>query len=170
MLTTKPFSIETVSASYSIHTVFLVPSNISFSLTVFLLEPLNQTGVVADYNLHMIGVDKMDQIASYYSFTHKTVKWWRKVFFWLLQVAVVNTYIIHKKLQLSVEMPAKSHTMLHCEVLMELCRPLMQLQKPPTRVYSDHSLERLQKVQCFSTKRIKRKDCCVCNSRDERTE
>ena len=126
--------------------------------------------VVADYNLHMIGVDRMDQLASYYSFTHKSVKWWRKVFFCLLEVAVVNTYIIHKKLQLSVEMPAKSRTMFRREILMDLCRPLMQFQKPPTHIYSDHSLERLQNVQHFSTNRITRKDCRVCTSRDQGAE
>ena len=52
--------------------------------------------VVHDYNQ---GVDKLDQIASYYSFLHKSVKWWRKVFFWLLEVAVINAFIIHKKLE-----------------------------------------------------------------------
>ena len=54
--------------------------------------------VIDDYNQHMLGVDKLDQFASYYSFLHKSVKWWRKVFFWMLEVAVINAYIIYKKL------------------------------------------------------------------------
>ena len=33
--------------------------------------------VIDDYNQHMLGVDKLDQFASYYSFLHKSVKWWR---------------------------------------------------------------------------------------------
>ncbi len=45
----------------------------------------------------MFGVDKLDQLVSYYSFLHKNVKWWRKVFFWCLEVAVVNS-IIFKEL------------------------------------------------------------------------
>lgn len=36
---------------------------------------------VADYNQYMLGMDKSDQLSSYYSFLHKRVKWWRKVFF-----------------------------------------------------------------------------------------
>ena len=36
--------------------------------------------VVDDYNQHMLGVNKLDQFASYYSFLHKSVRWWRKVF------------------------------------------------------------------------------------------
>ena len=49
----------------------------------------------------MLGVDKLDQFARYYSFLHKSVKWWRKVFFWMLEVTVVNSYIIYKKLAMS---------------------------------------------------------------------
>lgn len=37
---------------------------------------------VADYNQYMLGMDKSDQLSSYYSFLHKRVKWWRKVFFY----------------------------------------------------------------------------------------
>ena len=32
---------------------------------------------------------------SYYQFGRKSVRWWRKVFFWLLEVAVVNSYILY---------------------------------------------------------------------------
>ena len=38
--------------------------------------------VVEGYNQHMLGVDKLNQLMSYYSFLHKIVKCWRKVFFW----------------------------------------------------------------------------------------
>jgi len=35
---------------------------------------------VLDYNQHMGGVDRSDQIAKYYTFTRKTNKWWLKLF------------------------------------------------------------------------------------------
>ena len=47
--------------------------------------------VVQLYNNHMLGVD---QLASYYAFLRKSVKWWRKVMFWLLEVSVINKYIV----------------------------------------------------------------------------
>lgn len=50
---------------------------------------------------HMLRVDKLDQFSAYYSFLHKSVKWWRKVFFWMLEVTVINSYIIYKKLAIS---------------------------------------------------------------------
>ena len=37
--------------------------------------------VVHEYNHYMLGVDKHDQLMAYYSFLHKSIKWWRKVFF-----------------------------------------------------------------------------------------
>ena len=57
--------------------------------------------VIDDYNQYMLGVDKLDQLASYYSFLNKSVKWWRKVLFWMLEIAVINAYIIYKKLAMA---------------------------------------------------------------------
>jgi hypothetical protein len=39
---------------------------------------------VADYNTQMRGVDTADQYLAYYPFIRKTVKWPKKVFFYLL--------------------------------------------------------------------------------------
>ena len=40
---------------------------------------------IIDYNTHMQGVDTADQYLAYYPFIYKTVKWPKKVFFYLLQ-------------------------------------------------------------------------------------
>ena len=32
----------------------------------------------------------------YYSIKRKSKKWWRKLMFWLLEVAIVNSYILYK--------------------------------------------------------------------------
>ena len=47
---------------------------------------------VDDYNRHMGGVDKSDQMLGYYFFTRKAVKWWKKVYFHLLSLALVNAH------------------------------------------------------------------------------
>ncbi len=52
--------------------------------------------VIHEYNLSMNGVEKADQYTTYYSFVRKSKKWWRKLFFWLFEVAVVNSYILYK--------------------------------------------------------------------------
>jgi hypothetical protein len=41
-------------------------------------------------------VDRSDQTLSYYTFSRKTVKWW-KLFFHLFDLAVVNAHILHNK-------------------------------------------------------------------------
>jgi len=52
---------------------------------------------VLDYNKNKTGVDRSDQMLSYYTFSRETVKWWKKLFFHLLDLAVVNAHILYKK-------------------------------------------------------------------------
>ncbi|XP_071943879.1 piggyBac transposable element-derived protein 4-like [Antedon mediterranea] len=52
------------------------------------------------YNTYMNGVDKLDQCIGYYPFTRKSVKWTKKFFFYILQIAMYNAYVLYKcKLQ-----------------------------------------------------------------------
>jgi len=54
--------------------------------------------VVLDYK-YKTSVDRSDQMLSYYTFARKTVKWWKKLFFHLFDLAVVNAHILHKKIK-----------------------------------------------------------------------
>ena len=56
-----------------------------------ILKPL----VVEEYNESMGGVDTGDQLQSYYGFSHRTVNWWRWLFFHLIDPAIVNAYILY---------------------------------------------------------------------------
>lgn len=53
--------------------------------------------VVLDYNINKTGVDHSDQLMSYYPFDRKSMKWWKKVFFHLVVMGVVNSFIIYKQ-------------------------------------------------------------------------
>ena len=44
---------------------------------------------------YMGGVDKCDQLLTYYRFKHRTVKWWRIAFIRLIDIAIVNAYILY---------------------------------------------------------------------------
>jgi hypothetical protein len=57
----------------------------------------------------MGGVDVSDQYVSSYSFIRKSKKWWRKMFFWLLEVAVVNSFILYNLSAASNQKPKLSH-------------------------------------------------------------
>jgi hypothetical protein len=50
-----------------------------------------------DYNKHKTGVDRSDQMLSYYSIERKTIIWWKKLFFHIFDLAVVNACILHNK-------------------------------------------------------------------------
>ena len=70
---------------------------------VFVEAPLSRgahskikPAVVLDYK-YKTGVDRSDQMLSYYTFSRKTVKWWKKLFFHLFDLAVVNAHILHNK-------------------------------------------------------------------------
>ena len=52
---------------------------------------------IIDYNTHMHGVDTVDQYLAYYPFIRKTVKWPMKVFFYLLQCCLFNSYVTFSK-------------------------------------------------------------------------
>lgn len=54
------------------------------------------------YNFYMGGVDLSNQRMVYFLHGHKTVKWWRKVFFNLLEISYVNTHIIYRSLMQDV--------------------------------------------------------------------
>ena len=53
---------------------------------------------IFQYNMFMKGVDRADQYLSYYSLLRKTVKWPKKVAFWLINCALFNSFRIYQKL------------------------------------------------------------------------
>jgi len=50
--------------------------------------------IVADYNHHMGHVDNADRMASSYTASCRTWKWTKKLFSYLLDLAIVNSYIL----------------------------------------------------------------------------
>ena len=51
--------------------------------------------IVTDYNHHMGYVGKGDRMASSYSISCRTFKWTKNLFFRLLDLAILNSYILH---------------------------------------------------------------------------
>ena len=60
-------------------------------------EPVMRHTIIHYYNQYMGGVDSNDQLLKYSSFSRQTVKWWKKVFFRLLNLSMVNAYIIYRE-------------------------------------------------------------------------
>lgn len=51
--------------------------------------------VILNYNKSMGGIDLADQYGSTYCFMRKSMKWWRKLFFWGLEACSINSYILY---------------------------------------------------------------------------
>ena len=67
----------------------------------------------------MGGVDTGDQLQSYYGFSHRTVKWWRRLFFHLIDLAIVNAYILY------LMSPCSGKRLTHAQFRIELAKQLL---------------------------------------------
>ena len=52
---------------------------------------------VVQYISKMGAVDKGDKLMPYYSFLHRSVKWWRKLFVHVVNMLILNAFILHNK-------------------------------------------------------------------------
>ena len=92
--------------------------------------PIPCPTAVYDYNQFMGGVDLVDQNLSYYSLTlRRTIKWWEKVFWRLIDISIINSWIIFH-----VNYPnsnLKSQREFRLELVMQLVQPLLNLKASP---------------------------------------
>ena len=59
------------------------------------VEQIEKPLCIDDYNHFMNGIDRHDQLTVYYGFSHRHKKWWKRCCFHLIEVAIVNTYILY---------------------------------------------------------------------------
>jgi hypothetical protein len=83
-------------------------------------EQFRKPVVICDYNQHMGGVDVSDLYISSYSFIRNSKKLCRKMFFWLLEVAVVNSFILHNLSAVANQKPKLSHKTYRLELMKAL--------------------------------------------------
>ena len=53
--------------------------------------------VEKDYNNNMGAIDKNDQLKKTYSIHHKSKRWWMRIFFHLLDICHLNTFIMYQQ-------------------------------------------------------------------------
>lgn len=51
-----------------------------------------------EYNKYMRAVDKHDQLLSYYSCEHKTLRWYKKVIIHIIQICLVNAFLLYRRI------------------------------------------------------------------------
>ncbi|XP_047138748.1 piggyBac transposable element-derived protein 2-like [Hydra vulgaris] len=55
--------------------------------------------IIREYNAHMGGVDLMDGLLGRYHIRMKTVKWTSRFFYHVLDLAMINAYLLHKRIK-----------------------------------------------------------------------
>ena len=73
-------------------------NSVRFMTTRYAMKkPIPCPTAVYNYNQFMGGVDLVDQNLSYYSLTlRRTIKWWKKVFWRLIDISIINSWIIFR--------------------------------------------------------------------------
>jgi hypothetical protein len=75
---------------------------------------------ISDYNANMGGVDTFDQLSSYYTPQMKSRQWYIKVFYHLLEIAIIYSYIIYKQTSASLKLKILSHSEYRKEIIRAL--------------------------------------------------
>ncbi|XP_058872197.1 piggyBac transposable element-derived protein 4-like [Acipenser ruthenus] len=78
---------------------------------------------VKAYNQHMGGVDLSDALIKYYNMAQKTKKWYKKIFYHFIDIAVVNSFLLHKELAQAQTTKALSQKTFR----EELCKQLVDI-------------------------------------------
>ena len=60
-------------------------------------DPIYKPKVIVDYIKQMGSVDMADQLMHYYHFLRKSIKWWRKLWIHLLNMLIMNAFILNRK-------------------------------------------------------------------------
>ena len=58
---------------------------------------VQKPAAIDQYNTHMGEVDRAGQLVQYYGYNNFTKKWWKRIFFHMLDVTLVNAYILYYK-------------------------------------------------------------------------
>jgi len=157
----------------TIHGTSMVPKRRRSRLAIGGIEEVMKPTAIEQYNQHMGGVDKSDQLLSYYGFSHRTVKWWRRAFFHLLDLSVVNAFILYR--QTHTSKPSLTHEQFRVELVKELLlmagsdllhESALHPSLPPSeRLYGRHFPE---KIPVRPSGALSQPDCCVCSNQKER--
>ncbi len=89
------------------------------------LETTQKPKAIEEYNQYMGGVDRSDQLVTYYGFRHCSKKWWKRAFFHLMELAMVNAYLLYRH-----NTPNKKERMSHLQFRLAVATGLLHTTLP----------------------------------------
>lgn len=142
-------------------------------------EEIRKPVVIEEYNKYMGGVDRSDQLLSYYGFPHRTLKWWKRALFHLLDMAVVNAYVLYT-VSTSASLKKLTHEQFRVEIAKQLLLQssvdvsedvpvthgrLHRPQPPQSRLTERHFPDHLP---CTKSGKRGQTECTVCSKKKGR--
>lgn len=129
-------------------------------------ETIKKPSIICRYNENMGGVDLTDHYISSYAFTRKTVKWWRKVFFWLLEVGIVNSFILFNLERVNKGMRKVEQKKFRKSLVRQLVASTRNPKKRGRPAVFDEDQRLNGKLHLiYEVEAGKKKDCAVCSKR-----
>ncbi|XP_046828679.1 piggyBac transposable element-derived protein 4-like isoform X2 [Vespa crabro] len=120
--------------------------------------------IIQDYNKNMNGVNLANDCASVYCFMKKTLKWWRRLFFWGLEMSVINSYILYNYRE------RESNSMTYLKfvkvLVRELTKDFYSISTNIPRVFLNNNQRLNNELHVIQLNPLhKHKDCKVCSNR-----
>ena len=129
---------------------------------------VQQPQVFQMYNQYMNAVDRSDQILATHNVQRKCMRWWKTLFFHLIDIAVVNSFILFKEQQRkfpdneALRRPGNYSLASYREELVRNICDLAKTDNPPTnQSVRDSNLGKFDVVHCPIYLGVK-KQCVVC--------
>jgi len=79
---------------------------------------------ISNYNRFMSGIDRQDQMHSYYPFTRKTIRWYKKIGIHIIQMLLMNSFYLYNQYHAG---PKISLYDFRLSILSELCPNIQNL-------------------------------------------
>nr|CAH7740636.1 unnamed protein product [Callosobruchus chinensis] len=127
---------------------------------------------ISDYNRYMGGVDRFDQYHANYSISWKSRRWWMKIFYYLVDASIVNSYVLYRETLKKKNPSAKplSALQFRSQLADDLIGSFCQRQKPgpPSKKKSQGSSHLPVKgtyrrcVLCSSSKKKQTRSNIIC--------
>jgi hypothetical protein len=87
-------------------------------------EEIQSSPMHKEYTTYMRGIDVADQLRASYSCQVRSHKWWHRIFYFLLDMTIVNMYIMY--LSILGRQRIRKVPITHLQFRTELCRALLQ--------------------------------------------
>ena len=123
-------------------------------------ETVNKPKIVTDYHQYMSGVDIADQLMVYYACGCRTLKWYKRVFWRLLEHAIINSFILFKQV-IQPNLRLWTQKKFRMELAYTLTGPVIASRMGQGRTPTDPTLDCL-KGKHFAYFHEKRGRCVVC--------